>query len=71
MAIGHDKRDLLRHVPRDKTRLRNKNNNATLKPPNEICTGWWLCGLLLTSFVAVTFVPVSYNSTFSSHFAAK
>ena len=32
MAIGHDKRDLLRCVPRDKPKLRNKNYNATLNP---------------------------------------
>ena len=32
MAIGHDKRDLLQIVPRDRTKLRNKNYNATLNP---------------------------------------
>lgn len=41
MAIGHDKRDLLRSVPRDKTKLRNKNYNATQNPRNEICTVLW------------------------------
>ena len=38
MAIGHDKRDPLQIVPRDRTKLRNKNYNATLNPRNEICT---------------------------------
>ena len=38
MAIGHDKRDLLRPVPRDRTKSRNKNYNATPNPRNEICT---------------------------------
>ena len=38
MAIGHDKRDLLRFVPRDRTKLRNKNYNTTLNTRNEICT---------------------------------
>ncbi len=32
MAIGHDKRDLLRSVPRDETRLGNKNRDPTLNP---------------------------------------
>jgi hypothetical protein len=32
MAIGHDKRDLLRSVSCDKTKLRNKNYNTTPNP---------------------------------------
>jgi len=44
MAIGHDKRDLLRNCPRYRTKLRNKNYNSTLNPRNEICTLLWPVG---------------------------
>lgn len=58
MAIGHDKRDLLQIFPRDRTKFKKQNYNATLNPRNEICT---LLPAGLSSTVVNLFVSKQVN----------
>ena len=54
-------------VHRDKTKLRNKNYNATLNPRNEICTLLQACAVSLNSFYCRLFVTILIENNFVFH----
>ena len=49
-------------VPRHKTLFEKPNYKFTLNPAIDYAFCWWLCGLLLTSIVALSFALVSYQN---------